>query len=675
MRRTRRKTPQSRAAGAFFVADLPRWLPQAAREALARRMLAHGGALTHRFRFSPGERKVLRRRRPMPVSLWAERHRVVHQSSIPGRWHNEVTPYMAGVMDASFFPSVETVIVCKTPQTGGSEAIHNCVGYAVDRAPGPVMYVFPDRITAKENAQDRIAPMLEASPRLRTYLTGQADDTSSLRINLAHMTIYLGWSGSVSRLGNKPIRYLVLDELDKYQNPRNEASSESLAEKRTTTWRRKRKIWKISTPTVEGGPIWRALTEEAQVVFDYWVRCPHCGVWQLMEFDRIRWPQDEAVRRDPEGVQARRLAWYACETCGACWGDNDRDKAVRLGQWRARGTGLELMAHLRAHRPAKIGFHIPAWLSYFVSLSEVAAAFLRWKRSGNRDDLKNFMNQYKAEPWRAYDVQRTEDAVKALCDDRPRGVVPGPDAEGRPRVAALVAGVDSQKRYFRYVIRAFGWGAEEESWLVQAGSVPTFAALERVLFQNVYRDREGNEHRVRLAVQDAMGTRTKEVYAFCARHRGRVFPYQGKRAQSAPVRYAPQEFYPGTKAKIPGGLVLWKVDTTFFKNDLAAKLQIAPEDPGAFHLHAGVTDEYAREMTAEYFDDKKLCWLCPDGKDNHFWDCEVMALVAAYELDLRNWKRPTPKPRQAAHAPRGAAPTPQPLPGSGARPDWFNQRR
>ena len=61
-------------------------------------------------------------------------------------------------------------------------------------------------------------------------------------------------------------------------------------------------------------------------------------------------------------------------------------------------------------------------------------------------------------------------------------------------------------------------------------------------------------------------------------------------------------------------------------------------------------------MTAEYSDDKKLCWLCPDGKDNHFWDCEVMALVAAYELDLRNWKRPAPKPRQTRPGPARSCP-------------------
>ena len=39
------------------------------------------------------------------------------------------------------------------PQTGGSECGHNIVGYCIDRYPGPVMYVFPDELTARENAR------------------------------------------------------------------------------------------------------------------------------------------------------------------------------------------------------------------------------------------------------------------------------------------------------------------------------------------------------------------------------------------------------------------------------------------------------------------------------------------------------------------------------------------
>ena len=189
-------------------------------------MLAGG---PHRFVFSKAERTVMRRQKWLPPSQWVERYRVVRMSSLPGMWQNIFTPYLVGVMDAARFPGVEVVILCKTPQTGGSEAALNVLAQMIDLSPGPAMVVFPDETTAKENAKDRILPMIQDSRHLRGYLSGSVDDASSIRINLKHMPIYLGWSGSVSRLGNKPIRILVLDELDKYQNPRKEATSESLA--------------------------------------------------------------------------------------------------------------------------------------------------------------------------------------------------------------------------------------------------------------------------------------------------------------------------------------------------------------------------------------------------------------------------------------------------------------
>ena len=376
--------PKKECRRVAISVPIPKWLPPSLALWLRRRMAERPeGKLTVATRFSKGERAAMKRRRPVPISAWAEKHRVLEMSAIRGRWRNVFTPYLTGIMDVSGLPGVETVIICKSPQTGGSECGHNIVGYCIDRLPGPVMYVFPDELTARENAKDRIIPMIEASPRLRQYMTGYGDDASSLRINLLHMPIYLGWSGSVSRLGNKPIRILILDELDKYKNPKNEASSESLAEKRTTTWRTRRKVVKISTPTTEDGPIWKALIEEAGARFDFWVRCPHCGFFQHMDFERIAWPgKDEEKSPDAETVLAKRLAYYACEYCGTVWDDGDRDRAVRGGEWRERTSGLELMAHVAAHRPVKVGFHIPAWLSYFVSLSEVAHAWLKYKESG-----------------------------------------------------------------------------------------------------------------------------------------------------------------------------------------------------------------------------------------------------------------------------------------------------
>ena len=123
------------------VVRLPAGTAREIRSRLHERQKGRPGV--YRFNFSMAERAVMRRRAPMPVSQWAERHRVVAYSTIPGRWHNSITPYSAGIMDASFHEAVRKIGICKCPQSGITEAIHNCIGYAIDRSPGPVMYVYP----------------------------------------------------------------------------------------------------------------------------------------------------------------------------------------------------------------------------------------------------------------------------------------------------------------------------------------------------------------------------------------------------------------------------------------------------------------------------------------------------------------------------------------------------
>ncbi len=656
---------------------MPAWLP--------RGLVARcGGTVSGSFRFSEAERQVLRKRKMESPSDWAAKHRYVRLSSIPGKWKHTFSPYLAPLMDALRFPGVETGIICKAPQTGVTDACVNMLGHAADHFPGPAMVVYPDKDTARDICNDRIKPMFEDSPRLRKHLKGNLNEESSIRVNLRHMSILLGWSGSVSRLGSRPIRLLILDELNKYIDSTREASSEALAEKRTITWRGKRLIIKLSTPTTETGAITVAFEEEAHCRFDWHVICPECGGQQLMKFDNIRWPETVRDPRDVEGG----LAWYGCEHCEAQWDDEARNKAVRLGQWLERGTGLELFTHLETHKPGKIAFHIPSWLSYFVSLSEVAAAFLKYQKSKRLKDLKDFMNSHKAEPWAEEYAAREEDAILALCDDRPRGTVPGPlilpgRSEPLPRVAALVAGIDTQAAYFRFVIRAFGYGSDEESWLVKAGTAATFKTLDEQIWKSVYPDPAGREYKVRAAVIDAMGApgRTKQVYAWCGRW-PLAMAYQGKQSLAAPVAYSPIAGFAnakGHKTAIPHTPVLRRADTTFFKSDLAEKLGIVPGDPGAFWLHEntkprlggadspGILAEYAKEMCAETFNPETLIWENPKKRPNHFWDCEVMCLVAAWELGLRNKKPPAPKAE--AEQPK-ARPRPQPI----ARPQSAGER-
>lgn len=630
----------------------PGWMPAELRQALCKAAQDSGKARCSAA-FSQGERQVMRFSPPMPVSKWAEQYRVLTGSSIPGKWKNVFTPYLRDIMDAAVMPGVEVSILCKSPQTGGSEAGHNLVGYCIDRLPGPVMYVFPDENTARENSQDRIIPMIRGSSRLSGYLSKVDADTSSLRIKLLHMTIFLGWSGSVSRLGNKSIRVLILDELDKYQNPKNEARSEDLAEKRTITWRNRRKVFKISTPTIESGPIWQAFTQEANARFRYHVKCPHCGAMQIMNMDGLCWPGKDTPSEAAAGdVLSQRLAWYVCKECGSCWTDADRDQAVRRGEWREEVTGVPALSYITQHRPMKVGWHITAFLSYFVSLSEIASKFLLCKSDAAM--LKDFKNNYLAEPWAEVYEERDENELLRLCDDRPRGAVPSPlpDKPDLPRVSCLLAGVDTQKGYFRYVIRAFGYGEQEESWLIQCGAAQLFADLEELFFRSVYRDGTGREFHVGGVMIDAMGNRTREVYAWAKKWNGLVFPWQGKHAMNSPYAISPLEYFPGPvgqKIKIPGGLMLFQCDTTFFKSSLAHKLMIAPEDPGAFHLHSnedGRLAGYIREMCAETWDARQMAWANPLERPNHYWDCETMVTALAYIKNVRHTPLPGQKTAQ-----------------------------
>ncbi|MDL2279085.1 phage terminase large subunit family protein, partial [Desulfovibrio sp. OttesenSCG-928-G11] len=326
-------------------------------------------------------------------------------------------------------------------------------------------------------------------------------------------------------------------------------------------------------------------------------------------------------------------------------------------------------------RPLKIGFHLPSWISYFVSLSEVAHAFLKWRKSGKLEDLKNFTTQYEALPWKEQHEERKESAILALCDSRPRGLVPGAGLELAPgRVippVVLLGAADTQGRYFKYAIRAFAYGPSEESWLVQCGTVTDFEDLAALFWKSVYYDASGKEYMVRKSIIDAMGNRTPSVYRFCIANRGRIVPFQGVQHLSAPFKPSPQESFMDEKGRqivIPGGMVLYRGDITYFKSDLAHKLQIKPDDPGAFHLHSNIDpdkptvpllEEYAREMCAEVWSEEANCWLNPHERDNHFWDVEHMLLLLAYQLGIRNWKSDDSRPAQNAGPPaprRGSRP-------------------
>ena len=618
--------------------DTP-WLPPALRN--------NPETVRHTFRFSSAERKIMRKRKLIRPSLWCEQHRVVTMSVLPGKWKNEVTPYLAGIMDASFFPSVREITICKGPQTGGSECVNNCIGYIIDRSPGPAIVVYPDEKTSDTNSEDRIQPMITSSRRLRSYMTGLEDSISKKRIKLQHMPIYFAWARSASSLANRPCKYAVNDEVDKYpvSAGKRETDPISLTKSRLTTYQGQEKHWIISTPTIESAPVWQFF-KAAQVRFDFWVKCPVCGEFQKMEFGQIKWPRKKTPEpdgkyrsEDPETIEAEKLAWYECPHCLAEWRDYDRDWAARYGRWQDRETGIELFEYLKERRPAKIAFHIPSWLSRFVPLSQVAAAFLRGLT--DLEKFKDFHNKHKAEPWKQIVISKDEyQILKARCNLPPQTV---------PQEAiVLVCGIDVQKYGFWFIVRAFA--ADMTSWNIHYGFLATWEDVEKLLFETLYPVADsGRSMRIFRAAVDTGGgkkyenmTMTEETYFWLLKNRGRggvaLWGTKGS-STNLPGMLSLGNTITTTHAgkKLQSGLRILSVDTKKAKDQFHYRLGLASEKlSGGAYLHAETGADYAAQILAE---EKQITekgsedWINPHGRPEHLLDAEILA-AACVEMEF-----------------------------------------
>jgi phage terminase large subunit GpA-like protein len=591
--------------------------------------LTDDNPLFRSFTFTPAERRVFAKKERLTPSEWAERYRTVPIGAHRGPWRNDISPHLVKIMDTWALTHVREVTICKAPQCGGTEAALNCMCYAMDRDPSTMMLIMPSEAIAKKVNADRIIPTIVNSPRLQTLISPNPDDMAKMRIKLQNGTLlYMAWANSATALSSFPIKYLFFDETDKYPPYVGEETDPiTLGEKRTTTFPFTHKIFKVSTPTTESGPIWKAY-QSADCQYKYHVMCPDCGKTHIMNLEDLKWPQELS----PEEIMRDNLAWYECPFCKSRWNDIQKRKAVRLGKWqREKGKGIE--------KPRSVAFHLPAWISPDISLSEIAATLILSQHS--KQKLIDLFNGYLAEPYIDKTVERQEDSILALRDDRPRGLVPHD-------VACLTCAVDTQARGFYYEIRAWGYGFEMESWQVREGFVEDFSTLAKIIFDDKYTDSAGNEYKIVLTLIDSGGgegdfgiTRTAQVYDFCRRFRN-VIPIKGQQRMSQPYKIAHLDTYPGTNKPIPGGLKLYHINVTHYKDYLASKLMIAPTDPGAWHLHSEATFDYARQMTAEYKDEKGL-WRCPKNRPNHFWDISVYNLAAADIIGVKYIKRPEQK--------------------------------
>lgn len=572
----------------------------------------------------------------MTVSRWADQYRFLNPatSAEPGKWKTGRTPYLQGIMDAFSDPSVEEITVMAASQVGKTESMYNMLGYLIDQDPGPTLMVLPRENDAKSVSYNRVLPMINTSHALNRHLSEVTDDITKLEYHLDRMILYFAGSNSPADLASRPIRYLFLDEVDKY--PRfsgREADPIKLASERQKTFWNKKTI-KVSTPTTRDGYIFREYEKSDRCRFH--VPCPHCGKYQMLVFGQIKWPAKE---KSAERIKNDRLAWYECVQCGKHIEDYQKNKIMLQGAWVPEGADIDEQGRITGnttdtkHR----GFWINSLYSPWLMWSDIAAEFIRSK--DYVELLMNFVNSWLAEVWEEKVEETTIDKLKVHCRDYAEGTVPDD-------VLVLTAGVDVQKDHFYYVIR--GWGYYEESWLIKAGRVEYWEDIVEVLFKSEYcKQSSGELMQVYLACIDS-GYRTDEVYQFCRHWHDKTKAVKGLEDIAGGRFYRANkiDINSRTGSIIHNGLVLWNINVTQYKDKISRL--VSTKDPAKWHLFDNTSDEYFQQFSAEHkvlirnrnTGSAKEVWQKKKAAAaNHYLDAEVYAVAAADIIRALNIRR------------------------------------
>jgi phage terminase large subunit GpA-like protein len=483
-------------------------------------------------------------------------------------------------------------------------------------------------------SKDRLTPMIDNCPSLFKKVANRGKEGG----NTQHLKEFPGGrlsltgANSAAGLRSRAVRVLILDEVDAYPlDLDGEGSPIKLAEKRTSTFGDRRKIYMLSTPTVEGESVIDREVKDTELN-KYFVPCPDCGGMQHLVWEQIKWEEDK-----PETVK------YECEHCGSLIDERHKTRMLSKGQW------IPLFPEKK--KPNIRGYHINGLYSPYgwFSWKEAVEEYLEALADATNFKMKTFVNTVLGETFKQEGEMPDWERLYERREAYEINEVPA-------SVAFLTAGADVQRD--RIEVEIVGWCEGKRTYSIDfrvltgdTTQPDVWNKLKEVLNETWTRS-DGAEFRLRKMAVDS-GYNTQHVYDFC-RQVGieRAIPVKGSETQDRIVGTPKDVIVSSTGKKAPG-LKLWTVGVSVAKSELYGWLRqnIAneEEEPEGFCHFPQYDQRYFRGLTAEVMRPKiirgytKYEWVKLYDR-NEPLDCRVYARAAAAvegmdRMNKDHWER------------------------------------
>lgn len=569
----------------------------------------------------------------LTVTEWADKYRRLPRSAAePGQWRTSRTPYLREPMNAFTDPKIRRIVMVASSQVGKSEFELNCIGYIIHQDPGNILYIHPDIDDAKKFSQIRVGPLIQESDVLRSRVSkAKSRDSGNtlLRKSFPGGMLIMCGTNVPDDLASTPCRYVFGDERDRWAvSAGNEGDPWKLATARQITFYNSKAV-EVSTPTIKNAS--KIARSFAEGTMERWcVRCPHCSGYHDIHFSDIRYTVTEKIIQKEKQYEVSDI-YYICPEC-ACI-STERQMKKQPAKWIADNPD----AYKRGVRSFWLNSFVSPWASWESSILEYLYAI------GDSKSLQVVYNTRFGELWEDRGDIEDEDSLMGRRDVEAYGLEEGGTPIELPDgVLVLTAGVDTQDNRMEYEV--VGHGHFGETWGIEKGIVmgrpdddETWAKLDEVLFNRVFRFADGLGLPVSLTFVDQGGHFSGEVRLACHdRIRKKVFAIMGSKNHDAPYTKPPKEQKIMIQEQYIGTCWMYEIGVDAGKQRIMDNLRV--QTPGPNYCHFPRRDDYGSSYFAgllserlEYDASKKQPWVwkkIPGHERNEALDCRNYAMAA-----------------------------------------------
>lgn len=604
---------------------------------------------------------AIRPRVRLPIIEWGRRRfRLTKGPLVPAGaasvpWSPELDPLSVAPLEAMTDPRWSLIVEMGSPQASGKTTrVLLRLLFALDQERADFVYFCPSKELARDQWEAKIKPAMAADPELASLIPADREEQG---VHFSRQFVcggvkcmgYFRGADSRGALAGVSAPLVIADDVHAMSRfPEGDHPCDVARERSDALPATRKTHVLIGQAGRENDYLATRLFESA--FFVPVAPCPACGVFQMIEWDRIEYAAD-----DPSA--ARELAALRCAACAALIGQANQRAMLAKGVWvsmppgenwitapRPGGTMVDLKEvalypeTFRATTTA--GFWRSALYFPHVPWGDQAVKFLEGK--GSPEAMLNFRRRVRCVPERP-PTEEMEGMAPAEIASHAAAACQWQVVHEAADLVLLTA--DCQAGYVYYVVRAWRQ-SDGASWLVECGSsktehrasgLPGGLELLGTKAAAGWKRADGKIVLPRRCAVDS-GYEPDLVWRHCKRYGvGLWFPTKG-------VRDA-RTIWSATPNKVKHRLY-WPVGVNEAKSVLWRILQAPAGGPGYHALPADMPtqtlDAYSRHMVSEVWDDRRRLWVKAKqrlaglrGGRNDYWDCEVLQVAAALSAGVK----------------------------------------